>query len=1325
MTKTLKKLTLSVAASAVLVSSAFALDPAITNFGYIQGDSLSLFDMSDPSKVKNIGIVGNSVGITPTGNSIISTNGTTGVISKINPYTGATSTIATVSVDMNGWGDYDAIGAITSKDGKYVYISNSSKNRVEIIDADINTVTNSVAVGTQPYGMVLSPDGSKLYVAHRGSDLVDVIDTTTNTVTANITVGWTPQGIVTSPDGSKVYTVAPDRGKYYTIDTSTNNVTETPITYYPISIAVSPDGSKLYITDQVYDKLLIVDSSTNTIIQTLTDIVGAWNVQTLPDGSKIYVTSISNNTLTVIDSNTYAKSTYTLTAKTYSTMPFISHNLVTGILDTSSAADMTTKGFTNYVNFAGGTLRATGSFTLSNPIYLHDAFNLTYDDSSTFTTVAGGTVDTNGYDLTFSGEVSGVGGLTKSGTGVLTLSSTNTYSGGTTVNGGLINFATVDNLGSGNITLDGGGLQWTSGNVTDISARLEAIGAGGATFDTNANDVTLASVLSGAGGVVKTGDGILTLSGTNTYSGGTTVSAGTLKGNTSSLQGDITNNAIVEFAQASDGTYANVMSGTGTLNKSGVGVLTLSGANTYSGGTTVSAGKLMGTTDSVQGDIINNAMVEIAQSSDGTYAGAMSGTGSLIKSDMGVLTLSGTNTYSGGTTVSLGTLKGDSASLQGNITNNSIVEFAQATDGTYADIMSGSGSLTKSGNGILTLSGTNTYSGTTTVNGGTLDITGDTSSSAFSIANGATLSGSGTVGSTTIASGGILALSTTATLSINGDLVMDAGSTLKVNAYANGTNSKVSATGTATINGGSVNVVADSGGTWNNSTVYTVVSATGGVSGTFTSVTDNLAFLDPSLSYESGAVKLTLARNDVSYEDVVVPPPPAPAPTPPPVVIPEPTPPPVITPEPEPTPEPVPEPTPEPVPEPTPEPVPEPTPEPEPTLTFTQIHSIAVATVLDNASQNPNADMQQLYTTLNSMDAQQARQSISQLNGTPLSGMQNVASSQTKTFAQSLTSRMSGMGGGIGLGSLAFADNSDIAQTFKHLVDAGAIGENGFVEPQKVGDTAIWARVLGSKDITASDASRNISKITTTSGGVQTGAEKRSSTLLYGVSLGYLTSDSEQNGMNAEGRSYQAGVYSSLDEKTYRVSANIIAAKNTNETLRETILGSAKADFDSLSLFAQAKAAYKYKLSNAWTLEPAIEAYVQRYYQDTFEESGASGANLKVDKADFETSGVGSELRIINSFNQTKNEKSIFEFTLGYVREFGDLETPLVGRFAAAPNAGTFSIASQKLGENIFNTSMGVDISLSEYIKFFSVLSGYMRENQDGYSGMAGVKIGF
>ena len=119
--------------------------------------------------------------------------------------------------------------------------------------------------------------------------------------------------------------------------------------------------------------------------------------------------------------------------------------------------------------------------------------------------------------------------------------------------------------------------------------------------------------------------------------------------------------------------------------------------------------------------------------------------------------MTGANTYTGGTTVSAGTLLGNTTSLQGNIINNAEVEFKQSSNGTYAGVISGSGQLVKAGTGSVSLLGENSYIGSTQVNDGALFIEGNqgTATGTLSVASGATLGGKGTVGgSTTISAGG-------------------------------------------------------------------------------------------------------------------------------------------------------------------------------------------------------------------------------------------------------------------------------------------------------------------------------------------------------------------------------------------------------------------------------------------------------------------------------------------------------------------------------------------------------------------------------------------
>jgi fibronectin-binding autotransporter adhesin len=159
---------------------------------------------------------------------------------------------------------------------------------------------------------------------------------------------------------------------------------------------------------------------------------------------------------------------------------------------------------------------------------------------------------------------------------------------------------TVDNSGSGGAVRVGGVQFMTDGYVVEGGALTITAGntnfrVGDGSGTSTGMTATINSVITGAGGLQKDDVDTLVLTGANTYSGGTTVSAGVLRGNATSLQGNIVNNATVTFDQAgvgTSGTYAGAMSGTGVLRKIGDGELVLASANTYQGGTSIDAGTL-------------------------------------------------------------------------------------------------------------------------------------------------------------------------------------------------------------------------------------------------------------------------------------------------------------------------------------------------------------------------------------------------------------------------------------------------------------------------------------------------------------------------------------------------------------------------------------------------------------------------------------------------------------------------------------------------------------------------------------------------------------
>ncbi|KAA7477207.1 fibronectin-binding autotransporter adhesin ShdA [Salmonella enterica subsp. enterica serovar Lubbock] len=277
---------------------------------------------------------------------------------------------------------------------------------------------------------------------------------------------------------------------------------------------------------------------------------------------------------------------------------------------------------------------------------------------------------------TLDNNVTGEGQIVKSGSDELIVTGDNNYSGGTTITGGTLTADHADSLGTGAIANSG----------------VLQVGEG-----------ELENTLSGAGSLVKTGTGELTLSGDNSYSGTTTITGGTLTADhADSLgTGTIANSGVL---QVGEGELENTLSGSGSLVKTGTGELTLSGDNTYSGGTTITGGTL--TADNADslgtGAIANNGVLQVGE---GELKNTLSGTGSLVKIGTGELTLNGDNDYSGGTTIDDGVL---------------IAANVNALSGGDVD---NSGTLMLDANGAFELANVTTHSGATTAlaAGSTLD----------------------------------------------------------------------------------------------------------------------------------------------------------------------------------------------------------------------------------------------------------------------------------------------------------------------------------------------------------------------------------------------------------------------------------------------------------------------------------------------------------------------------------------------------------------------------------------------------------------------------
>ncbi|MFM0360631.1 autotransporter domain-containing protein [Paraburkholderia sediminicola] len=326
--------------------------------------------------------------------------------------------------------------------------------------------------------------------------------------------------------------------------------------------------------------------------------------------------------------------------------------------------------------------------------------------------------------------------------------------------------ATIQNLAGGSIiSQNGSGIRTLNGNSTIINAGLVQSGIGTAITMGNGNDSLILQTGSVINGTADGGAG----SNTVTLQGSGTASNAFTNFQTLLMQGTLWN-------WTGSGTFTLAHVQTGTLNLTGT--LGASATALVDSGATLQANA-----QNLPANVTDNGLVRFAQDSAGTYTGSISGTGAVDKTGAGVLTLAPAaangNTYSGGTTIDQGTIAvGANNTLganTGGLTFNSgtlqlttsfdlagtrAITLAagggtidtQSFDTTLTQAVSGTGALTKAGSGSLLMTGVSTYSGATTVAAGTLAI-GDathanaalTGGGATTVASGATLGGYGSV----------------------------------------------------------------------------------------------------------------------------------------------------------------------------------------------------------------------------------------------------------------------------------------------------------------------------------------------------------------------------------------------------------------------------------------------------------------------------------------------------------------------------------------------------------------------------------------------------
>ncbi len=561
------------------------------------------------------------------------------------------------------------------------------------------------------------------------------------------------------------------------------------------------------------------------------------NTLTLQDGSQINATLDTANSSPIIkaanvtlDGTLNLSSTATFVApetdEHFGSITLIdSQTAITTDFD-SVTLDADTSAMPDYLTInAGVDANDNTNYELSTGLSWYAGAKSARAAHGTFTVDAGSTFTvTSELDETTATSDWNGSKLTKQGDGTLILSNTGNDYGDTEIDGGILAAKDAAALGTGDVTI----------------AESATLALSQGTLDNN---------VTGEGQIVKSGSDELIVTGDNTYSGGTTISGGTLTADHADSLGTgaVANSGVL---QVGEGELENTLSGSGSLVKTGTGELTLSGDNTYSGGTTITGGTLTADhADSLgSGDIDNSGVLQVGE---GELENTLSGSGSLVKTGTGELTLSGGNDYSGGTTIIGGTLTADHADSLGTgaVANSGVL---QVGEGELENTLSGSGSLVKTGTGELTLGGDNSYSGDTTIADGTLIAANVNALGSGNIDNSGTLmldaNGAFELANITTHTGATTALAAGSTLDA-GQLTQEDGSTLSIDLGA--------ATDDAVITADSVTL----GGTLN-------VTGIGSVTDSWTPEAYTYTLIDSDSAITSDFDDLTIAgmnREDVDF----------------------------------------------------------------------------------------------------------------------------------------------------------------------------------------------------------------------------------------------------------------------------------------------------------------------------------------------------------------------------------------------------------------------------------------------------------------------------
>jgi outer membrane autotransporter protein len=1005
-------------------------------------------------------------------------------------------------------------------------------------------------------------------------------------------------------------------------------------------------------------KIGSIEGNGNYFLGSKTLTVGGNNLSTtvsglIQDGGSIAgtggsLTKVGIGTLTLTGANTYSGGT----------------NLNGGTLAVNSDANLGT----GPLSFNGGTLEALatgGGIVSSKAITLNAGGGTFLADSGTTSTL--------------SGAITGTGAWIKTGVGTLILTGANTYSGGTMISAGVLQ------LGAGGTT---GSIV---GNVAD----------NGTLVFNRSDSLTHSGVISGTGSVAQIGTGTTILTGNNTYSGATTISAGTLQaGSATALSpnseftvnsildlhgfnstvgslsgtGAVLNNGATAAAltagnDKANSTFSGILeNGTSVLalTKSGTGTLVLSGANTYTGGTTISAGTLQigngGTTGSITGNVADSGVLVFDRSDSLTFAGAISGMGSVSQIGTGKTILTGNNTYSGGTTINAGTLQigngGTTGTIIGNVTDSGTLVFNRIDSVTFGGVISGTGSLVKQGAGTVTLPGANAYTGTTTVNAGSLIVDGSIASAETEVNAGAFLGGRGSLGGNLVNNGIVSPGDSPGTLTVARNYTQNASGTLRIEVASVTEHDLLAVSGHASL-AGTLQFISLAGFKLHVGDQLTFLTAKG-ISGTFDTVQNPFVtgtIVKSQVVYLPDAVVLEGTQGSFVPS--------------------------ACTP-----------------------------------------NTVAVARALDSTIGDSRASS--LIDFLDNEPLNKLCNDFELISPEELASIYNIGVSLANVQTANLNRRMEDIrAGSTGFSSSGFTLNGSTPNFITGF--AGVTGPEGKGGTSVMTSTpenrwGVWITGIG--EFTNVDSTENAAGYYLQTGGLTLGVDYRvSPNFAIGLTAGYAHTNADlANGGDLDVNSGSLGLYATLFGGGFYIDTSVTGGPSGYSTHRTALLGSANGNTDGGDLNVLVAAGYDWK-KGGLTIGPTASFQYTYVGFGGFTESGSlAPLDIHSQNAESERTALGMKA----SYDWKVGRIVMLpQISLAWQHEFGDQAYSIVASFANGAG-NNFTVNSPAIGRDSMLIGAGAAVLLSDRVSIYAYYDGeLLRTNYQSNNVSAGVRVTF